>query len=166
MQQGNMKQSCLHEHLHFKWWIYNSNTSNEADDFRSVAYLFYIRHDVECAINDIYNRSAWQLYSLIMLRRSGLPFQHMLDYYICKIRQVVEYGCQVWHGKLTLAESTLLKHIHWRALRIIYRDEDSYTALLINADLPKLSKRRKSVIPLSIKFKNHITNSTTCYLLN
>ncbi len=29
------------------------------------------------------------------------------------------------------------------ALRIIYRDEDSYTALLIKADLPKLSERRK-----------------------
>ncbi len=78
-----------------------------------------------------------------MLRRSGLPSQDMLDYYLCKIRPVVEYACQVWHGRLTLAESTLLETIQRRALRIIYRDEDSCTALLIKADLPKFSERRK-----------------------
>ncbi len=65
------------------------------------------------------------------------------------------------------AESTLLKIIQRRPLRIIYSNEDSYTALLIKADLPKLSEHRhKSVIPFSTKFKNHITNSTTCYLQN
>ncbi len=85
----------------------------------------------------------------------------------CKIRPFVEYACQVWHGRLTLAESTYLETIQRRTLRIIYRDEVGYTALLIKADLPKLSERRKkSVISFSTKFKNYIPNSTTCYLLN
>ncbi len=47
---------------------------------------------------------------------------------------------------ITLAESTLLEIIQRRALRIIYRDEDSYSALLIKADLPKLSEHRKKVL--------------------
>ncbi len=64
-----------------------------------------------------------------MLCRSGLPSQDMLDYYHCKIRPVVEYACQVWHGRLTPAESTLVETIQRTALRIIYRDEDSYTYL-------------------------------------
>ncbi len=69
----------------------------------------------------------------------------MLDYYLCKIRPVVEYVCQVWHGRLTPAESTLPETIQRRALRIIYRDVDSYTALLIKVDLPKLSECRKKI---------------------
>ncbi len=76
----------------------------------------------------------------IMLCKSGLHSQDMLDYYMIP---VVEYACQVWHGKLTLAESTLLETIQRGALRIIYRDEDSYTAVLIKADLSKLSELRK-----------------------
>ncbi len=94
-------------------------------------------------VDDIYSRAARWLYSLIMLHKSGLPSQDMLDYYLCKIRPIVEYASQVWHGRLTLAESTLLETIQRRALRIIYSNEDSYTALLIKADLAKLSEHRK-----------------------
>ncbi len=46
-------------------------------------------------VKDTYNRAAWQQYSPIMLHRSGLPSQDMLDYYLCKIRPVVEYACKM-----------------------------------------------------------------------
>ncbi len=68
-----------------------------------------------------------------MLHRSGLPSQDMLGSYLYKIRPVVEYACQMWNV-YDVAESTLLETIQRRALRIIYRYEDSYTALLIKAD--------------------------------
>ncbi len=53
-------------------------------------------------VNDIYNRAAQRLYSLMMLCRSGLPSQDMLEYYLFKIKPVIEYVCQVWRGRLTL----------------------------------------------------------------
>ncbi len=46
----------------------------------------------------------------------------------------------------TLAESTVLETMQRRALRMMYRDEDSYTALLIKADLHKLSEHKRKVL--------------------
>ena len=96
-------------------------------------------------ISKIYSNAAKRLYSLIMLRRAGVPPGDMLHYYVSKVRPVTEYACQVWHSRLTKGDSALLETIQRRALKIIYRDDQEYDNHLTRAGLLKLSQRRENM---------------------
>ena len=96
-------------------------------------------------VDSIYKKAARRLYSLVMLKRAGVNAKDMCVYYKAMIRPVMEYCCQVWHSRLTKAQSELLESIQKRALRIIFSspgNNDEYGALLQGSKLECLAERR------------------------
>jgi len=52
-------------------------------------------------IEYVTTKAAKRLYFLKVLKRSGLPHEHLLHYYTAVIRPVLEYSSCVWHHNLT-----------------------------------------------------------------
>ena len=76
------------------------------------------------------------------------------------IRPVLKYACPVWHSSLTAAQSRALQSIQWRAMRIIYADDDDYTLLLILAGLDTLESRRAQLTECF--FKRSVLPESSC----
>lgn len=60
-----------------------------------------------------------RLYSLKLLKRSGVATADLTQYYISVIRPVLEYACPIWQSSLTAEQRDRLETIQRRALRII-----------------------------------------------
>lgn len=60
-----------------------------------------------------------RLYSLKLLKRSGVTTTDLAQYYMSVIRPVLEYACPIWQSSLTAEQRDSLENIQRRALRII-----------------------------------------------
>ena len=95
-------------------------------------------------IEYVTTKAAKRLYFLKVLKRSGLPHEHLLHYYTAVIRPVLEYCSCVWHHNLTEELSLQIETIQKRAIRVIFdctRDM-SYRNALYCAGLSSLHSRR------------------------
>ena len=92
-------------------------------------------------IDSIIRKCNQRLYTLLHLKRSGVPPADILTLYKHTTRSVLEYAAPVWHSSLPDYLSAELEHIQRRALRIIYGEEE-YNHHLQIARLQPLSERR------------------------
>ena len=95
-------------------------------------------------IHNVYSKAAQRLYYIIMLRRSGVKKEDLVELYCYLVRPVVEYACQVWHAGITQELSNILESVQKRALRIIYPDLQ-YREALQESNLPTLIERRQGL---------------------
>ncbi len=111
-------------------------------------------------VDEIYTKAARNISAVIMLTKTGLSKQDILEVYCAKIRPIMEYACQVWHPGLTTEQSDSLESIQKRVLKIVYKDANYEEALNL-ANLPKLSERREHMCKKlfeQMKDKNHRLN--------
>ena len=71
-------------------------------------------------IEYVTTKTAKRLYFLKVLKRSGLPREHLLHYYTAVIRPVLEYCSCVWDHNLTNELSLQIETFQKRAIRIIF----------------------------------------------
>ena len=95
-------------------------------------------------VDNITKKANQRLYMLRLLVRARVSIDKLISIYLCKIRPVVEYACQVWHGSLGKELAYQLESVQRRALRIIMPDADYKLALEI-AKIPSLEDRRKDL---------------------
>jgi hypothetical protein len=56
-------------------------------------------------VTAVMSKASKRIYFLKQLRHAGLSVADLTTYYKSVIRQVVEYGCPVWHSSLTVEQS-------------------------------------------------------------
>ena len=81
---------------------------------------------------------------LRLLKRANVSIDKLISVYCTKIRPVLEYACQVWHGGLTGGLTKQIESIQIRAMNIIMPDASEELALEI-AKIPMLGNRRKDL---------------------
>ena len=70
-------------------------------------------------INSITAKASKRLYFIRILRRNGVPVEHLIEIYFALKRSVLEYCCPVWHNALPLYLAEQLERVQKRAFRII-----------------------------------------------
>ena len=114
----------------------------------------------------IIGKAVKRLFLLKILKKYGADKIDMKRFYISAIRPTLEYGAQVWHGGPTKAQSSSIKKVQRRALRIIYSEKD-YEKLLLKAGMHTLEQRRNTMcIDLTVKCLTRNTNCTIFFLIN
>lgn len=103
-----------------------------------------------------------RLYFLRQLKRTKLPSEDLLLFYITCIRPCVEYGCEVFHDSLPKYLSDDLEKLQKRACKIIH-PELGYEDALKELKLLPLSVRRDN---LTSKFFSAIVNDPNNKLHN
>ena len=82
-------------------------------------------------VNFICSKASTRLFLLKVLKHSNLSNKDLLCFYICAIRTLLEYACEVFHSSLTAQQNDNIENIQKRALRIIYGYAFNYNELLI-----------------------------------
>ena len=77
-----------------------------------------------------------RFYFIVQLKRAKVPNADILNFYCASIRQVLEYGCQVFHYGLPSYLSNAIERVQKRIMRTIYPNlsyEESLLAALKNS---------------------------------
>jgi len=99
----------------------------------------------EVCVEYIAQKATKRLYFLKVLKRAGLPPDHLLHYYVEDIRPVLEYCSCIWHHNITNKLSLHIEAIQKRAIKIMFECTRgmSYLNSLYFADLSSLQHRRQ-----------------------
>ena len=89
-------------------------------------------------------KCAPRFYFVRQLKRAHLATSKLLTFYLCCIRPVAEYGCQLFHNALPKYLLADLERIQKRALKIIH-PELTYREALTICDLLTLRERRQKL---------------------
>ena len=87
---------------------------------------------------EIVDKACKRLYLLRVLKRAGVPPDHLITIYCALVRSVFEYACQVWSSSVQSHLKQQLERVQKRALRIIFTGSDYKTALC-RGSIPSLS---------------------------
>ena len=93
-------------------------------------------------IDYICTKARKRLFSLRLLKRSGVPTKKLDTIYSSFVRPILEYACQVWHFSLTQKLIEQVEQIQRRALRIIIPTL-SYNECLDALNMDTLYERRR-----------------------
>ena len=96
---------------------------------------------------EIVDKACKRLYLLSVLKRAGVPPDHLITIYCALVRSVLEYACQVWSSSVQSHLKQQLERVQKHALRIIFTGSDYETALC-RGSIPSLSERRLGLRPL------------------
>ena len=106
-------------------------------------------------ITEIMKKCAPRFDFVRQLKRAHLVTNELLTFYLCCIRPVAEYVCQLFHNVLPKYLSADLERIQKRALKII-DPELTYREALAVCNLPTLWERRQK---LCDKLFNEVVNN-------
>ena len=95
-------------------------------------------------ITEIMKKCTSRFYFVRQLKLAHLATSELLTFYLCCIRPVAEYGCQLFHNALPKYLSADLERIQKRALKIIH-PELTYREALAVCNLPTLGERRQKL---------------------
>ena len=95
-------------------------------------------------IMEVCKKVSSSLYFLRQLKRARVTTNDLLQFYLCCIRSVVEYACEVFHDSLPQYLANDLESLQKRAFRIIYPDL-CYREALERSNVPSLYNRRQSL---------------------
>ena len=73
-------------------------------------------------VNYIVTKAASLIYSLVLLKRSGLKPLDIIRIFTSMIRPVLEYASPVWHTSLTNKQTKQIESIQKRALKLAFPD--------------------------------------------
>ena len=90
---------------------------------------------------EIVDQACEHLYLLRVLKRAGVPPDHLITIYCALVRSVLDYACQVWSGSVQSHLKQQLESVQKRALRIIFPGSNYETALC-RGSITSLSERR------------------------
>ena len=152
-----MKISCLLRHQ-----TPNYNVSLNSSELKSLTQMKLLGITIQnnlkwdSHVAHIVYRASCKLFTLCILRKSGIPRSDLVSVYICYIRPVVEYASQVWHSSITKQQA---KQIELRACRIILgcQEYQRYSTALTIFDLLSLKSRRDILFN---KWSNKLLQST------
>ena len=89
---------------------------------------------------EIVDKACKRLYLLRVLKRAGVPPDHLIIIYFALVRSVLGYACQVWSSRVQSHLKQQLKRVQKRTLTIIFIESD-YETELCRGSIPSLSKR-------------------------
>ena len=121
-----------------------SGTIERITEFKLLGLYVNNKLSWDKHIDYVVRKATKRLYFLKILKRAGLPHDHLLHYYIAVIRPVLEYCSCVWHHNLNQNLSVQIESIQKRAMRIIFEctRDMPYVIALSLAGLSSLQHRR------------------------
>ena len=81
-------------------------------------------------IDYICSKASKRLYSIRILKRSGIPIYDMDSIFCTFVQPILEYACQIWHFFLTETLPNQIEQIQKRAVKIILPNLPSYSVRL------------------------------------
>ena len=111
-------------------------------------------------ITNMISKARSRLYFLTQLKRAKAEEKDLLVFYKSIVRPHLEYSSQTWSSGITQTQSENIERVQRRALRIIYPDEDSVSALR-KSGLQTLQERRTKFskkLFLEMQNENHVLN--------
>ena len=132
---AKFKESCLPLE-------YNGVTIEQVSSFKLLEVSVNTALKWNDHIDTIKAKASKIVYFLKQLRRAGLSFDHLIQYYKTVIRPVVEYACPLWHSSISAAQSRSLESIQRRALRIITPVTTPYKYACFEFNIQTLNDRR------------------------
>ena len=93
-------------------------------------------------VSEIVSKASRRLYTLCILKRSGVPIQDMVTVYKTYIRPILEYASPVWHTTITQSQSKTIEFVQKRAVQIMLGKKYNYDEALCLINLPSLLERR------------------------
>ena len=89
---------------------------------------------------EIVDKARKRLYLQRVLKRAGVPLDHLITIYCALVRSVLGYACQVWSSRVQSHLKQQLKRVQKRALTIIFIESD-YETELCGGSIPSFSER-------------------------
>ena len=77
-------------------------------------------------VDEIVRKTRGLIYSLLDLKRSGVPAHIMRNFYMTCIRSIVLYACPSWYSFLSDEQKTRIRRVEGIALKIMAPECDSY----------------------------------------
>ena len=105
-------------------------------------------------VSKIVSKANQRLFLLRQCKRCNMSTRDMIDLYSCKVRSILEYGCQVWHPRLPKYLHKDIEQLQHRALRMIFPGK-TYDESLEASGLQRLSTRRQNHC---LKFMKQMTD--------
>ena len=106
----------------------------------------YISDDLRWNVHVEYivKKASQRIYFLIVLKRSGVSPEQLVQIYNSIIRSVLEYAAQVWHISLTKKQSDTIEQVQKRVMNLIY-PWLKYTEALQKSKIKTLAGRRRDL---------------------
>ena len=95
-------------------------------------------------IEYIVKKASQRIYFHIVLKRSGVSSEQLVQIYNSIIRSVLEYAAQVWHSSLTKKQSDTIESVQKRVMNLIY-PRLKYTEALQKSKIKTLAGRRRDL---------------------
>jgi hypothetical protein len=113
--------------------------------------------------NEIINKASKRLHIIRVLKKAGVPSNHLTCIYSSLVRSTLEYCCVLWCNSIPEYLCTKIEMIQKCAMRIIFPDYH-YSEAFIAANFSRLDERRLEICQkVSTKIKG--TDSLLHHLL-
>ena len=154
---------------------------NSGESLKILGFIFGPKPSCRYQIDFLIAKYRTRLWSLRKFAAYGLEKSDLLAFYKVFMRPILEYTQVTYHSMITKEQSGLLERSQRRALRIIHGPTESYSSLLEENNMRRLSERReeafrkfakKSADNKLLNFKwfplnyesDHITRNRNVYL--
>ena len=116
------------------------------DTLKILGFTFGRRPTMHAHIETIRRKYAARSWSLIHLKRAGIPKAVLCQVFSSMIRPVIEYASVVYHSMLCEDLNEEIERFQRSALKIIYGFKVSYSDALRLSGLQRLEKRREKLM--------------------
>ena len=123
----------------------NANTKriSSGNSLKILGFWFGSTPGVELHVASLEEKFRSRLWSLRHLKRSGMSVSDMETIYLTVIRPVLDFASVGYHSLLTKDQEERLEKLQRRALKVIHGVGSSYSDILENNSMEKLSERRE-----------------------
>ena len=159
--QGDGNRSFRVQYYGIKTYNQSNTTIETVKKYKLLGVI--LTDDLKCKdhVAYIYGKACKILYSLRILRKTGVETNKMLKVYSAIRRPILEYAVPVWQA-IPEYLSHKIESVQRRALKIIKSGEESYDELLRMFNVEKLQARREKLCKQymdKIKTPNHLLNA-------
>ena len=130
--------------------------TSSTKSLKILGFWFDSRPGVSLQVEKICEKFRAKLWSLRILKRSGMKQTDLLRVYLCSLRPIIEYTCVTYGPMLTSTMADTIERLQLRAMKVVFGINVSYATVLRETNVEKLSSRRKTLLD---KFANKIKNN-------
>ena len=120
-----------------------NNTVDVVSQFKILGVIISSDLTWNSHIDYICSKACKRLYSIRILKRSGIPIHDLAQIYCTFVRPILEYACQVWHFSRTEKLANQIEQIQKRAVKTILPNLSSHSERLVFLKLDTLADRRQ-----------------------
>ena len=125
---------------------YGDSRINSGNSLKILGFHFDDKPSVGFHVRKMVSKARDRLWSLRVLKRSGLDENDLLHIYKVFIRPILDYAIPTYHSQLTLEMSADIERVQASAMKIIYGHLVSYNTVLEYEKIEEHRIRRENIM--------------------